>query len=195
MPATPTVRSANMVRPPSAAGRAMAPARPSRAAQEKPAALMRLIDVAITGLVLLAVVSIFTISSAMLTNWKIHYLTAGGNFYEKLHPATYLALFAFCLLLIRNADPVGDIVRMFSGAPLLLFYLLCWFWLLVQMLVIETPFTVIIDTFLLPLLLCLLILRLSPTQRRPLVWAIHLAIPVNIIIGYYEYFSGHRLIP
>jgi hypothetical protein len=27
------------------------------------------------------------------------------------------------------------------------------------------------------------------------VWAIHLAILVNIIIGYYEYFSGHRLIP
>lgn len=195
MPATPTVRPANMVRPPSAAARAVTPARPSRAAQAKPAAVMRLIDVAITGLVLLAVVSIFTISSAMLTNWKIHYLTAGGNFYEKLHPATYFASLAFCLLLIRNADPIGDIVRMFSGAKLLLFYLLCWFWLLAQMLVIETPFTVIIDTFLLPLLLCLLIWRLSPTQRRPLVLAIHLAILINIIIGYYEYSSGHRLIP
>jgi hypothetical protein len=184
-----------MVRPPSAAFRAVTAARPSRAARAKPAAVMRPIDVAITGLVMLAVVSIFTISSAMLTNWKIHYLTAGGNFYEKLHPATYFALLAFCLLLIRNADPIGDIVRMFSGAKFLLLYLLCWFWLLAQMLVVEIPFTVIIDTFLLPLLLCLLIWRLSPTQRRPLVWATHLAILINIIIGYYEFSSGHRLIP
>lgn len=194
MPA-PMVRSASIVRPASAAGRAMAPARPSRTAQAQPAVLMQLIDAAITGLVLLAVVSIFTVSTAMLTHWGIHYLTAGGNFYEKLHPATYFTVLAFFLLLIRNADPVGDILRMFSGAKLLLLYLLCWFCLLGQMLVTGRPFTVIIDTFLLPLLLSLLIWRLSPAQRRPLVWALHLAILVNIVIGYYEYFTGHRLIP
>jgi hypothetical protein len=28
-----------------------------------------------------------------------------------------------------------------------------------------------------------------------LLWAIHLAILINVILGYYEYFSGHRLIP
>jgi hypothetical protein len=63
------------------------------------------------------------------------------------------------------------------------------------MLMQGLPFTVIIDTFLLPLLLCLVIWRLSPAQRRPLEWAIHIAILVNIVIGYYEYFSGHRLFP
>jgi hypothetical protein len=41
-----------------------------------------------TGLMLLAVIATFTVSSSVLTNWKIHYLTPGGNFYEKLHPAT-----------------------------------------------------------------------------------------------------------
>ena len=47
-----------------------------------------------TGLMLLAVVATFTLSSSVLTNWKIHYLTAGGNFYEKLHPATYFTVLA-----------------------------------------------------------------------------------------------------
>lgn len=161
----------------------------------RPAAPIRLIDASIVGLLLLAVVSLFTLSAAMLTNWKIHYLTSGGNFYEKLHPATYFTVLAVGLMIIRNADPVGDIIRMFSSARLLLLYLVCWLCLLVQMVATERPFTVIIDTFLLPLLLCLVIWRLTREQRRPLVWALHLTILINIVVGYYEYFTGHRLFP
>lgn len=161
----------------------------------KPVKTLHLIDVIITGLVTLAVIAIFTLSSAMLTNWKIHYLTTGGNFYEKIHPATYFSFLAFGLLLVRNGDPIGEINRMFSEAKLLLVYLVCWLCLLVQMLVLERPFTAIIDTFLLPVVLCLVIWRLSPSQRKPLVWAIHLTILINVVLGYYEYFSGHRLIP
>jgi hypothetical protein len=149
----------------------------------------------VTGLMVLAVIATFTISSAMLTNWKIHYLTAGGNFYEKLHPATYFTFLAFSLLLVRSNGPVGEIDRMFSESKLLLVYLLCWSFLLVEMLVSERPFTVIVDTFLLPIAISLVIWRLSPSQRRPLVWAIHFTILPNIVLGYYEYFSGHRLIP
>ena len=154
-----------------------------------------LVDRIIVGLMLLAVIATFTISPAILTKWGVHYQTTGGNFYEKLHPATYFAFLAFGLLLIRTSDPVGEINRMFSQAKLLLVYLAGWFCLFTQMLVLERPFTVIIDSFLLPLLLCLVIWRLSPSQRKPLVWAIHLTILINVILGYYEYFSGHRLIP
>ena len=156
---------------------------------------MPLIDMIIASLMVLAVITTFTMSSAMLTEWKIHYLTTGGNFYEKIHPATYFTFLAFCLLLIRNSDPIGEINRIFSGAKIVLVYLFCWLCLLVQMLVLKRPFTFIIDTFLLPVLLCLVIWRLSPSQRKPLVWAIHLTILINVILGYYEYFSGHRLIP
>ena len=84
---------------------------------------------------------------------------------------------------------------MFSESKLLLAYLLCWLFLLIQVLVLERPFTVIIDTFLLPMLIALVIWQLSPAQKRPLVWAIHLTILLNVVLGYYEYFSGHRLIP
>lgn len=169
--------------------------RPHRVSRRNPLEALRLIDVMIAGLMVLAVITAFMISSAMLTNWGIHYLTTGGNFYEKFHPATYFTFFAFGLLLIRNGDPIGETSRIFSEAKLVLVYLACWFCLLVQMLVLERPFTVIIDTFLLPVVLCLVIWRLSPWQKKPLVWAIHLAILINVILGYYEYFSGHRLIP
>ena len=98
------------------------------------------------GLMLLAVIATFTLSSSVLTNWKIHYVTAGGNFYEKLHPATYFTLLAFFLLLIRSRGPIGELNRMFSESKLLLAYLLCWLFLLIQVFVLERPFTVIIDT-------------------------------------------------
>jgi hypothetical protein len=155
----------------------------------------QLINIAIIGLLTVAMIAIFTLSGSVLTNLKIHYLTAGGNFLEKLHPATFLTFMATLLLLMRNGDPIGEINRAFSEAKLLLVHLFCWFCLLIQMFVLDRPFTVIIDTFLLPVLLCLLIWRLKPQQRKPLIWALHAAMLLNILIGYYEFTSGHRIVP
>jgi hypothetical protein len=172
-----------------------APLRRGPVCVDRPAGAVRLIDWVIVWLMVLATIAALTMSSAMLTNWHIHYVTTGGNFYEKLHPATYFAVLSLCLLLVRNGDPIGEIDRMFSEAKLVLLYLLSWSALLMQMLVLERPFTAIIDTFLLPLMLCLIVWRLSPQQRKPLVWGFHVAILLNVVIGYYEYFAGRRLIP
>lgn len=153
------------------------------------------IDVVITGLMLGAVIVTFTISSAMLTYWHVHYLTSGGTAIEKLHPATYLTFAAFGLLLIRHGNPIGELNRMLSEAKLLFLYLFCWLFLLVQVVVLDRPFTVIIDTFFLPVILCLVIWQLSPSQRKPLVWAFHATILLNVALGYFEYATGHRLFP
>jgi hypothetical protein len=161
----------------------------------RPAQKARFVDLVIVGLMFVAIVAIFTMSSAILTSWKIHYLTPGGGFYEKVHPATYLVLLAAFLMLMRNGQPAAELNRVFSEAKLLLIYLFCWLCLLGQMFVLERPFTIVIDTFLLPLVLCIVIWQLSEQQRRPLVWALHATILLNIVIGYYEFLSGHRLIP
>jgi hypothetical protein len=154
-----------------------------------------LMDLIIAGLMTLALIGIFTISAAALTTLKIHYLTTGGNFYEKVHPASYFVFLAFGLLILRNGNPIGEINRIFSEAKLVLVHLFCWLALLIQMLTLERPFTAILDTFLMPVVVCLVIWRLSPSLRRPLIWALHFTILLNVILGYYEYFSGHRLIP
>ena len=143
----------------------------------------------------LAVLTTLTISSALLTNWKIQYVTAGGNFYEKLHPATYLVTLALCPALLRNGNPIQAIVRICAESKAILFYFVCWLFLLVQTLLLERPFTAIVDTFLLPLLLTIAIWQVPPWGRRSLAWVIHLAIVLNVAIGYYEYFAGHRIIP
>jgi hypothetical protein len=176
--------------------RAFAAAGGARLPQRRPLPdVAQLITLAVIGLLTIAMVAIFTLSGSVLTNLKIHYLTAGGNFLEKLHPTTYLTFMATLLLVMRGGDPIGEINRAFSEAKLLLIHLFCWFCLLIQMFVLDRPFTVIIDTFLLPVLLCLLIWRLTPQQRRPLIWALHAAMLLNIMIGYYEFASGHRIVP
>ncbi len=152
-----------------------------------------LIDLMISGLMLLAVITTLTISTTMLTDWHVHYGTTGGFVLEKFHPATYFTFLAFFLLLVRHGNPVGEINRIFSDAKLVLVYLFSWFCLLLQMLVLERPFTAIVDNFLQPAVLCLTIWHLSAWQKRPLVWAFHLAMLLNVVLGYYEYFSHHRL--
>lgn len=143
----------------------------------------------------LAVLTTLTISSALLTHWKVQYVTAGGNFYEKLHPATYLVTLALCLALFRNGNPIQTFVRICAESRAILFYFVCWLFLLAQTLVLERPFTAIVDTFLLPLLLAITIWQVPPSGRRSLAWVVHLSILLNVAIGYYEYFAGHRMIP
>jgi hypothetical protein len=152
------------------------------------------IEWAVIGLTAAAIVMLGTVSPELLTALKVHYISAGGAFFEKLHPATYLTILAFALLLFRGGDAVGEFDRVISGAkPLLAYFFTCAL-LAFQCVVLKRPFTSVIDTFLLPALLCLIIWNLTPAQRRPLIIAIHFVIWLNIALGFYEYFSKHRLI-
>ncbi|MBY0380665.1 MAG: VpsF family polysaccharide biosynthesis protein [Xanthobacteraceae bacterium] len=152
-------------------------------------------DLTIVGLAALAVLLLLTVSSSLLTNFHIHYVSAGGMFFEKLHAATYLVLLALTLCMVRHGDPIGDLLKLLSQARLTLVLVLCWFALLAQLIVLKRPFTPIIDTFLLPPLIFLMLLRLSPPQKHFLASVFHAGIFLNVALGYYEYFSGHRLIP
>lgn len=154
-----------------------------------------LLELGILSFTALAVITTLTISSAMLTHWKIQYVTAGGNFYEKLHPATYLTVAALGLILLRTGNPVHEIVRIVGRSPTILFYLICWVMLLAQTMFLQRPFTAVVDTFLLPLLLAIVIWETPGSGRRLLVWLLHGLILLNVAIGYYEFLSGHRIIP
>lgn len=154
-----------------------------------------LLELGILSFTALAVITTLTISSSMLTHWKIQYVTAGGNFYEKLHPATYFTAAALGLILLRTGNPMHEIVRIAGRSPTILFYLICWVMLLAQTMFLHRPFTAVVDTFLLPLLLAIVIWETPGSGRRLLVWLLHGLILLNVAIGYYEFLSGHRIIP
>lgn len=156
---------------------------------------MALLELGILACAAFAVVASLTISSAMLTHWKIQYVTAGGNFYEKLHPATYFTVLALGLILLRTGNPVRELVRICAGSATILFYLICWLLLLAQTVLLQRPFTAVVDTFLLPLLLAIMIWQIPTSGKKLLAWLVHALILLNVVIGYYEYFAGHRIIP
>lgn len=143
----------------------------------------------------LAITATLTISPSMLAHWKVQYATTGGTFLEKLHPATYLTCIALLLTLLRFGNPFDGLVKAFASSKTTILYLICWVLLLVQTLMLQRPFTGIVDTFLLPLLLAAVLWQLSPLQRSLLTPLVHGLILLNVAIGYYEYFSGHRIVP
>ncbi|MDQ8729772.1 VpsF family polysaccharide biosynthesis protein [Bradyrhizobium sp. LHD-71] len=154
-----------------------------------------LLDLGILAFIGLAILATMTVSPPLLTHWKIQYVSAGGGFYEKLHPATYLVVLALCLAMLRGVNPIQELVRIGLESKAILLYLVCWGFLLVQTFVLDRPFTAVIDTLLLPVLMAVAIWQLPVAARRPLVRLLHLLILVNVTIGYYEYFAGHRIIP
>jgi len=166
---------------------------PARQARTAPAGLS--VEWAVVTLTAGAILAVGMISPELLTAVHVHYISSGGGFYEKLHPATYLAVAAFLLLLMRGGDPVGELNRILPPTRLLLVYFFACALLALQCVVLKRPFTSVIDTFLLPALLCLIIWNLTPAQRKPLIVAIHIFIWINIALGFYEYFSKHRLVP
>jgi hypothetical protein len=156
---------------------------------------MPVLDLGILVFTALAVVTLLLVSSTLLTHWRIQYVTAGGNFYEKLHPATCFVVLALAVALLRSGNPLQQALRIAGQSKAILFYLVCWGFLLVQTLMLERPFTAVVDTFLLPVLLTLAIWQLPISGRRWLALLVHALILLNVTIGYYEYFAGHRIIP
>jgi hypothetical protein len=153
------------------------------------------IDWIVVSLACLALVLLGTMPSTLLTRLKIHYVSSGGAFYEKFHPSTYVFILAFCLTLLRDGKPVRELDRMVARAPLLLPFAFSIALVAVQSIVLGRPVTSAVDTFLVPLLAFNVLRSLTPAQRTPLVWTLHLLMIVNVLIGYFEYLSGHRLIP
>jgi hypothetical protein len=150
---------------------------------------------AVVGLTVAALVALGTLSPDLLNAWHIHYISAGGAPYEKIHPATYLTCAAFLLLLFRGGDAIGELDRIISDSKLLLVYFFACALLAFQCIVLDRPVTGAIDTFLLPALLSIIVWSLTPRQRKPMIVAVHVVIWTNIALGFYEYFSGHRLVP
>lgn len=161
----------------------------------QPRPMQALLGLAAFAFAALAIASALTISPSMLTYWKVQYATTGGTFLEKLHPATYLTCFALVFVILRFGNPIEGLVNIFARSKTTLLYLICWVLLLAQTLMLQRPFTGIVDTFLLPLLLAALLWQLSPLQRGLLALIVHGLILLNVVIGYHEYFAGHRIIP
>ncbi|HFB98765.1 MAG TPA: hypothetical protein ENJ62_06465, partial [Bryobacterales bacterium] len=149
------------------------------------------------GLLLLAVaVSLFAISHLLLGMAGFRYEVPGGSIVEKIHPATWLAILALAVAVLRSGHPLlwlDHVVRRHKG---LLFFafanaVLLWHLIMNQ----KMPFTGLVDTFFLPMTLVLLLEGISERQRATLERAIHALMAANALLGIYEVATGWHFTP
>ena len=143
-----------------------------------------------------AVIALFLISNLTLSLLGIAYDTSGGAQWQKIHPATYIALIAIAFLFLSRLDPVAlldDVIRHHKGT---LAFFLVWLLLLGHIVfVIGAPATSVVDTFLLPMVLLILLTRISERDASRFALFVHVAMAANAVLGIWEFVEGTRITP
>lgn len=138
----------------------------------------------------------FLVSPMLLDRWGFNYGLAGGSALEKMHPGTWLILMAFACRAAAEGNPLAFLVAVARGYGALCLYLCGWALLMAQaMLVQKIAFTPLLDTFLMPALLLVLLADLPGAALRRLAGALHAVMAANALIALFEFFTGQRLTP
>jgi hypothetical protein len=149
-----------------------------------------------SGLTAIAVALLFLVSGLMLQAMGITYDSAGGALWQKIHPATYVAFLAVICLALAHFDIVrfiDDVARWHKGTML---FLGLWVLLFVHVaLFVHSSIAPIVDTFLLPAMLLILLTRIGERQASSLAVFIHAAMTANALIALFEFATGARLTP
>jgi hypothetical protein len=152
--------------------------------------------VAVSWLTMLVVLLLMFVSSMMLARFGIAYETPGGSPLEKFHPATYVSLLALVALFLARMSPVAlvdEILRHHHGLVALF---LAWIALVAHIVIAQgAPFSAVVDTFLLPMILLVLLTRLAAEDTRRLAWMLHGFMAANALLGLAEFGFGIRLTP
>lgn len=149
-------------------------------------------DLALALLVLLTV----GMSGLTLMALGLPYQGTGGGFLGNVHPATFYAFALLTLAFLTQANPVSKLIEIFEQNPALLFYLATL--ALVSFhasKVVKTPITNLVDTFLLPAFVFLLLREQSQRRRTMLAWIVHIFMFANACLGLAEFALGFRLTP
>lgn len=147
-------------------------------------------------LTLFVVLVLFLISAAMLTRFGIPYASSGGPMPAKIHPATYLSVLA--TLAWARAD--GGLGRLggrvaFDHPGVVAFGLGTLLLLFQTIVVVRLPIAPIVDTFVLPMLLFVVLTRLNDAERDRAAVLLHAMMAINALIGLGEFASGRHLTP
>ena len=144
----------------------------------------------------LAVLLMMTISGLALTELGWNYGEAGGSALEKMHPATLLTV----VILLASAASRGNLltafVRALEAHPGIIVYFAGILILMAHAaFVAGLPFTIFIDTFVLPAIIFFLLRDISEERRRKLALLVHALFAINAVLGLAEFLLGFRMTP
>ncbi|WP_342360449.1 VpsF family polysaccharide biosynthesis protein [Terrarubrum flagellatum] len=143
-----------------------------------------------------SVALLFSVSTMLLNLLGYNYEVAGGSLLEKMHPGDLVAVAAFGLLFFSRRHPFRFATDLLARHLGLTIFLAIWFLLLVYLVIVQkSPFTPIIDTFLLPMIIFALFDQQREAISAPLERFLHAFIAINSLLGVFEVVTGWRLIP
>ncbi len=130
----------------------------------------------------------------MMIGWN--YDAPGGSGPMRFHPATYTLLLLYIVVALRDGNPLGSILSAFNRDYRLWLFLGGWVLLLYHAVANQSlPAASLVDTFLLPLLVLQIVIRLAPETRASMVRLVHIGFALNALLGIAEFGSGLRLTP
>ncbi len=152
---------------------------------------------ALFGIALAAIiVLLLTLSGLALTELGWNYGEAGGRALEKMHPGTLVAAAVLLLSAAMRGNPLTAFIRTLEAHPGIIVYFAGIAMLMAHaVFVAGLPFTVFIDTFVLPAIMFLLLRDISEERRQRLAWLVHALFAINAVLGIAEFTLGFRLTP
>lgn len=151
---------------------------------------------ALAMLVALAIAAMCLISAMVLHNWGIAYEATDGKVLEKLHPGSWMVFLAFGLAMLGSGNPARFLDGIVRRQPGLLVFLLTFALAIWQLVFVQKAgFTPIIDTFLMPVALTVMLGRMEERWKRRIAIFMHLFFAANALLGLYEFLTGFRLTP
>ena len=144
----------------------------------------------------LIVLLLLTVSPLALTALGWNYGEAGGSALEKMHPATLVAAALLVMSAAMRGNPLSAFINALGAHPGIIVYAAGILLLMAHaVFVAGLPFTVFIDTFVLPAIMFLLLRDVSEERRKHLAWLIHALFVINSLVGLAEFVFGFRLTP
>ena len=139
---------------------------------------------------------IFTLSSGLLWDLGINYSGITGAMASKIHPATYLTVFAFTVLIVARRNPASFFVELVTRHPGRLAFLLATL-ILGAYIVLDgrRGIATIFDTYLLAVMLALIATELSERDFTRVEKLIHILLAANAALALIEYLIDYRMFP
>jgi hypothetical protein len=142
-----------------------------------------------------SVVALYAISAITMEHFGIAYITSGGGPLSKVHPAFLLAVAALafrCLASHRPLQAAWRLVSSDAGVVLLSFSIVLTAFYAAA--IAKVPYTGVLDAFVLPMLLFLLLRDLDPSLRRWLALLVGFLLCVNGVMAIIEFYGGFHFI-
>jgi hypothetical protein len=150
----------------------------------------------IAGSFLAIVVLLFAVPSGLLWDLGINYNGVTGAIASKIHPATYLTVFTFTLLIVARRNPASFFVTFVTRHPGTLMLLLATLMLGAYILLDgRKGITTIFDTYLLTVMVALIAAELDARDFARVEKLLHIVLAINALMALFEYAADYRVFP